>query len=598
VWAPTASAVDVLTYADAAASTGNAVPMTKDVNGTWIATIDGDQDGLVYNYQVHFGDTTNEAVDPYARAVTVNGDRGVVVDLDSTDPAGFSATSKPSFGKATDALIYELHIRDFSISSNSGMTNKGKYLAFTETNTVQPGTTNKTGINYLKSLGITHVELLPFFDYASVDETNLSTPQFNWGYDPKNYNAPEGSYSSDPTNPKARITELKSAIQSLHTNGLRVIMDVVYNHMFSATDSSFEKIVPGYFFRKNADGSFANGTGCGNEVASERSMARKFIVDSTKYWANEYGVDGYRFDLMGILDVQTMNQVRAELTKINPTILVIGEGWDMGNALAADKKANQKNAASMPNIAHFNDGIRDGLKGSVFDQYGAGWANGNADGFANTKAGISGGTQFATSPVQAVNYVEAHDNNTLWDKLSFTNGSTSTANKIKMDRLASSVAILAQGIPFVHAGQEFLRTKNGNENSYNAPDSVNQLDWSRTGTYKSTVDYFKGLFALRKAHPAFRMTTAAQVRTNQRFISTGKSTVIAYTLNNKANGDTWKTIAVIHNSTSGNQTVNLPSAGPWYVVANGDKAGTATLSTVKANKVTVTGYSTFVLYSK
>ncbi len=424
VWAPTATAVKVVTYAKATSTLAEGVEteMTQDVNGTWVAKVSGDKDGLIYNYRVTVDGVTNEAVDPYVRATTINGARGVVVDLAKTNPANWKKT-KPAFsGKTTDAVIYELHVRDFSIDASSGIpaAHKGKFLAFTNLNTSFNG--QKTGISAIKDLGVTHVELLPFFDFASVDE---ASPGFNWGYDPQNYNVPEGSYSSDPTKPTARITELKQAIQAMHDLKLRVNMDVVYNHVYNAGAFSQESIVPGYWFRTDETGSLTNGTGVGNDTASERPMVRKFIVDSVKYWATEYNLDGFRFDLMGIHDIQTVNEITAALKAIDPTIIVIAEGWNMGT-LPDDQKANQINIAKLNNVAMFNDQIRDGLKGSVFNATDTGWATGKISAAADVLAGIVGNTDYSaafltkwttTAPGQSVNYVESHDNLSLADKL-------------------------------------------------------------------------------------------------------------------------------------------------------------------------------------
>jgi len=604
VWAPTATAVDLLTLADANTLPANATvtPMTKDVNGTWVATLSGDQNLTQYLYRVHVNGTVNIANDPYARASTVNGGHSVVVNLAATDPAGFATETKPAFsGNASDATIYELHVRDFSIDPSSGISaaNRGKYLAFTETNTHTPDGKTLTGISYIKSLGVTHVELLPVFDFASVNELS---PSFNWGYDPENYNVPEGSYSSDPTNPVARITELKQAIQAMHAQGLRVNMDVVYNHVSSAEMFSENLIVPGYWFRHEADGSLANGTGVGNEVASERPMVRKFIVDSVAYWASQYHFDGFRFDLMGILDTTTMNAVRAALDSIDKTDLIIGEGWNMGDVLPDAQKADQPNLPKMTGIAAFNDSIRDGLKGSVFNSGDKGWATGKSSAADAVKGGIVGETPYsalvtgswgATQPVQSVNYVECHDNLTLWDKLAAST-TLSKANATKMDQMIGSVVVLAQGIPFQQAGQEFLRSKGGNDNSYNAGDAVNSLKWGLAGTNAATVKFYAGLYALRAAHPAFRLTTTAQVQQTLKFVNQSKN-VIAYSLNGKAAGDKAGTIFVAHNPNKTNVTVKLPATGTWSVLVSGSKAGTKVLAKVKGKTAVVPAYGTLVL---
>ncbi len=601
VWAPTAKFVNLVTYAkaDDPASSGVLTAMKSDVNGTWIAELSGDKHGLIYNYRVTLEGATNEAVDPYVRATTVNGVRGVVVDLDKTDPAGWSM-KKPAFsGKPTDAIIYELHVRDLSMDSSSGIPaiHKGKYSAFTQLNTTFNGI--KTGVSAIKDLGVTHVELLPIFDYASVDE---NSPTFNWGYDPMNYNVPEGSYSSDPKNPTARITELKAAIQAMHDQKLRVNMDVVYNHVYTASNFSQELIIPGYWFRTDESGNLTNGSGCGNDVASERPMVRKFIIDSVKYWASEYNLDGFRFDLMGLMDIETINQVTAALKKIDPTIIVIGEGWDMGT-LPAELRANQKNISKLNGVAHFNDQIRDGLKGSVFTPADPGWATGKLTARSDVTAGIVGNTEHSTdmaakwitqSPAQSVNYVESHDNLALADKITASVKGVTPAGVAQLSHFATSVAFLAQGVPFMQAGQEFLRSKNGDENSYKSSDEVNSLKWSTKARNATTTKYFQGLIALRKAHPAFRMSTAAAVKANLKFIPTTND-VIVYTLNGKAVKGPANLIVVIHNPNPGATSVSLPNKGKWSVVVKGSIAGTKAIETLSTNKVSVAGQTTMVL---
>jgi pullulanase len=604
VWAPTATRVELLTYATATTKDTDAVAhtMTSDVNGTWVGALDGDQNGTVYAYRVYVNGKINVANDPYERASTANGGRGVVVDLTKSDPAGFAAQARPAFsGKTTDASIYELHVRDLSEDASSGIStaNKGKYLALTELNTHASDGKTLTGVSAIKALGVTHVELLPVFDFASVDEWK---PTFNWGYDPDNYNVPEGSYSSNPDDPYSRITELKQAIQSLHGQGLRVNMDVVYNHVSNPASFSEELIVPGYFFRHEPDGSLANGTGVGNEVASDRSMVRKFIVDSVSYWAKQYHFDGFRFDLMGILDVGTINAVRAALNQIDPTIIVLGEGWNMGDVLPDAQKADQPNLPNMPGVAAFNDGIRDGLKGSVFNSGDKGWATGKTGTSDAVKAGIVGeimysslvaGTWGDVQPGQAVNYVECHDNLTLYDKLMASTKLPAT-DRTKVFQLTSSIPILAQGMPFIQAGQEFLRSKLGNDNSYQASDAINSLKWNQRTKNMTTVNYFAGLFALRAAHPAFRMDTAAAVRANLKFVNQARG-VISYSLNGTAVGDSANTIFVAHNPNKVAVKLTLPASGTWQILVKGDKAGTKSQGTVKGNSVSIAAYSTLVL---
>lgn len=601
VWAPTATEVKLVTYEMWDSKIGNEAVMSKGEKGTWIVDLVGDQRGIFYTYKVNIGGVWTEAVDPYARSVGANGDKGVVIDLDETNPETWKPKEKPKLGNLTDTIIYELNVRDFSIDKSSGMENKGKFLAFTETGTVGLDG-EKTGVDYIKDLGVTHVQLMPVFDYASVDETSKD-PQFNWGYDPKNYNAPEGSYSTDPYNPNLRVKELKQAVQALHDKGLRVTMDVVYNHMFSSNDSNFNKLVPGYYFRYTQDGKDANESGCGNTIASERAMARKFIVDSVMYWAKEYNLDGFRFDLMGLLDVQTMIEVRKSLSSLNPSILVIGEGWDMGTTLTADMKAIQKNASKMNEIGYFNDTIRDGIKGSVFEATEKGFVNGKTNTEISIKKGIVGGIDYSSEittwgkvePVQSITYAEAHDNNTLWDKLLLTNPKDDDKTRLKMHRLSDSIILTSQGIPFLQAGQEFLRTKGGDANSYKSSDAVNKLDWVRKSKHIETVNYFKGLITLRKAHPAFRMTSADMIKKNLKFLEVPKN-VVAYEMNYNANMDTWANIVVAFNANKEDATIKLSKKGTWNVVVNSESAGVETIKQFRGDTLIVPALSSIVIH--
>jgi pullulanase len=557
----------------------------------------------IYNFQVKLGDRLVEAVDPYAKAATINGTKGVVFDAVKTNPAGWLNHSKPAFsGLATDAVFYELHVRDLSVDTSSNVVQKGKFLGLTEPGTKASDGKTKTGVDALVDLGITHLQLLPIYDYKTVDESR--NDQFNWGYDPLNFNVPEGSYSTKPADPLNRITELKQTIQYLHSRGIRVVMDVVYNHVFDAGSHSFEKLVPGYFFRKEADGTFANGTGVGNEVASDRSMARKFIVESSLYWAEEYKLDGFRYDLMGIIDVDTMNQVRVGVDKIDNTFLIIGEGWQMGNKLAPGQKANQVNAFKMPRIGHFNDGIRDGLKGDVFKPLENGWASGRNSLKVQVMEGITGETASGTkirgswgplNPDQSVSYVEAHDNLTLFDKLLISMPKAAAAERKRVFALASSTAILAQGVPFIHAGQEFMRTKGGDENSYKSTDSVNSLKWDEAAKNKDMVGYFKGLIAIRKANSAFRMSKATDVIKAMKFSSTPED-LIAYSLDASKQTNGAKRVFVIHNAAKVAKVVKLPVSGAWKVLAEGLVAKASGIRTTKAiGSITVPAQSTMVL---
>lgn len=537
VWTPTAKSVEVWIYADDSfKGPSTKIEMVQKSKGIFEAYLPGDQHGTIYVYKILFlNNRESISVDPYARATTVNGTKSVIADLNRTNPDGWGERL-PAFGLPEEAIIYELHIRDFSISETSGIVNKGKFLGLTEKNT-QNASGRKTGLDYLIDLGITHIQILPMFDYATVDEANLTEPQYNWGYDPLNYNVPEGSYSTDPFDPFNRIFELKQMIRTLHENGLRVIMDVVYNHVYDPKDQALERTVPGYFYRYNADGSLANGTGVGNDTASERHMMRKYIIDSVKYWAKEYHLDGFRFDLMGIHDSVTMNAIREALDKIDPSIIIIGEGWEMSTPLPEDLKASQRNAQAMPRIAHFNDSIRIAVKGSDFgDEKDRGFISGKNYLEDLLLRNIKGAMHLSShssyvDPEQVIQYVEAHDNLTLYDKLLRSNPDDSEEVRIKRHTLATSIVLLSQGVPFIHGGQEFLRTKAGVANSYQSPDEINQFEWERVTTYQESVAYVKGLIALRKSEYLFRLHTHEEIDTHFTMLSENFN-IVAFSLTN------------------------------------------------------------------
>ena len=537
VWTPTAKSVEVWIYADDSfKGPSTKIEMVQKPKGIFEAYLPGDQHGTIYVYKILFlNNRESISVDPYARATTVNGMKSVIADLNRTNPDGWGERL-PAFGLPEEAIIYELHIRDFSISETSGIVNKGKFLGLTEKNT-QNASGRKTGLDYLIDLGITHIQILPMFDYATVDEANLTEPQYNWGYDPLNYNVPEGSYSTDPFDPFNRIFELKQMIRTLHDNGLRVIMDVVYNHVYDPKDQALERTVPGYFYRYNADGSLANGTGVGNDTASERHMMRKYIIDSVKYWAKEYHLDGFRFDLMGIHDSVTMNAIREALDKIDPSIIIIGEGWEMSTPLPEDLKASQRNAQAMPRIAHFNDSIRIALKGSDFgDEKDRGFISGKNYLEDLLLRNIKGAMHLSSrssyvDPEQVIQYVEAHDNLTLYDKLLRSNPDDSEEVRIKRHTLATSIVLLSQGVPFIHGGQEFLRTKAGVANSYQSPDEINQFEWERVTTFQESVAYVKGLIALRKSEYLFRLHTHKEIDAHFTMLSENFN-IVAFSLTN------------------------------------------------------------------
>lgn len=516
VWAPVATAVECILYDGPYGEEQERLSMERIADGTYEVKVEGDWDGSSYLYSLIYPDgTTVDTLDPYSKAVTINGERSAVVDLGATNPENWSGRME-TFSSPTDAIIYEVHIRDFSISPTSGIQKKGKFLGMIEEGTRSPNG-KATGLDYLKELGVTHVQILPMFDFCTVDEKNPDTA-YNWGYDPQNYNAPEGSYATDPWNPKERIREMKQMIQGLHDAGIRVIMDVVYNHVYSQEDHPFAKTAPGYFFRRTENGELWNASGCGNDTASERTMMRKYIIDSIQYWAEEFQLDGFRFDLMGLHDVETMNAIRAELDRIDPSMILLGEGWEMDTGLPEDQKASNKNAFQMERIAHFNDALRDAVKGSdMGDGQDTGFISGKAfmeEWIAINQQGSAFYPEHVASyqnPDQMVQYVEAHDNYTLYDKITRTMPEDDEETRTKRHLLATSIVLLSQGIPFLHAGQEFLRTKQGDSNSYRSGDEINQLDWTQKDEKETAVAYVKGLIRLRKSESLFRLPAAEDI---------------------------------------------------------------------------------------
>lgn len=621
LWAPTASRVLVNLY-----KTGHeddlieSIEMTRDINGTYVASVEGDQNGVYYTYSVTSGGVTREAVDPYARTTGVNGLRAMIIDLDSTDPEGWDSDSQVTLENNTDAVLYELHVRDLSTSEDSGIDNAGKFLGLTEQGTVNDDGL-ATGLDHLKELGITHLHLLPSFDHRSIDERYLEDNNFNWGYDPQNYNVPEGSYSTDPYNGAVRVEEFKQMVKTLHDNNIGVVLDVVYNHTGATEDSNLNKLVPNYYYRK-VDGKFSNGSGCGNETASERSMVRKMIVDSVVYWAEEYHLDGFRFDLMGLHDIDTMLAVREALDQVDPSIIIYGEGWTGGaSPLPDNKKALKANTSDIPGIAAFSDDIRDGIKGHVFNAEEPGFSNGH-DGMEETiKFGVVGATEhdqvgypfvnysdrpWAASPEQTVNYVSAHDNLTLYDKFTVTNPEASEDEKKAMVRLSNAIVFTSQGIPFMHAGVEMLRTKDGDHNSYQSSDEVNQIEWHWKSDHQDLFEYHQGLIEFRKAHPALRMSETEMVQTYLRFFGEGEDyealqldheEVVAWLINDHANGDSAGAILSVYNANADAVTLDIPN-GSWNVMINGVKAGTEVIETIEGGTVTVDGVSAMVLISE
>jgi len=579
IWAPTAEKAQLIFYKEGINDIAvSIVDMNKAVDGVWFSKVTGDLKGKFYVFKVQVnGKWLNEVPDPYAKAVGVNGKRAMVIDLKETNPTGWETDKSPVFKNKTDAILYELHVRDASIADNSGIKNKGKFLGLTET-----GTKNaeglSTGLDHIRELGVTHVHLLPVFDFYSVDESTPGKPQYNWGYDPVNYNVPEGSYSTNPYDGITRIKEFKQMVKAFHQNGIRVVMDVVYNHTRLTQDSYFNQLAPGYYYRQTKEGKFSNATACGNETASERYMMRKFMLESVLYWVKEYHIDGFRFDLMGVHDIETMNLISRELHKIKPDILLYGEGWTAGSSPLPDSlRALKKNAYKLDRIAVFSDDIRDGIKGSVFEHEDKGFASGKPGMEETIKFGIVASCKhpqvdytkvnyskapYSAQPWNTITYCECHDNHVLWDKLAISASTVKESKRKQMQRFALSIALTSQGIPFLHAGSEFLRTKKGVENSFESPDSINAIDWNLKTKNKYVFEYVKALIKMRKEHPAFRMYTSKQIQDNIQFINDGPNDLVSYLINGQSLNDPWKKILVLLNGGNMRRNIALPP-GKW-----------------------------------
>lgn len=614
LWAPSADRVRLNLYASGEGGDPEEhVEMEKAGYGTWRIHIDRDLKGSFYTFQIEKnGKWLNETPGIWAKAVGINGNRAAVIDWNETNPEGWESDRSPELKMYSDIILYELHHRDFSIAPDSGIENKGKFLALTETGTKTPEG-EATGLDHLKELGVTHIHILPSFDFATVDETKLDENHYNWGYDPKNYNVPDGSYSTDPANPVVRIREFKEMVKSLHQNGFRIVLDVVYNHTASTDHSNFDLTVPGYFYRQNAGGSYSNASGCGNETASEREMVRHYIIESVKFWAREYHIDGFRFDLMGIHDIETMNHLRSELLEIDPTIFVYGEGWVAADSpLPFEQRAVKENVGQMEGIGVFDDEFRDGLKGSTFDEQEPGYASGNINGhFEPVKYGIVGGTDhpqvdyggllycnapYAGAPSQMINFVSCHDGYTLVDKLKLSvQGDHAADELIPIDKLVHTVLLTAQGIPFIRSGEEIMQDKQGEPNSYKSPDSINRIDWSLKAKNREVFDFIRGLIALRKAHPAFRIPTVEGLQQWLRFMDTGDSGVIAYTLGEYANNDEWKEILVAYNGNRHEVEIGIPE-GEWNVVCRNGQIDPEGKDRLPGGSVKIAASSALILY--
>ena len=609
IWSPTAQAVELLLFKSGhKPEKPRVIPMKQGAKGTWTVSVSEDLRNQYFRYRLVQPGLSEpvEAMDPYAVASGANGQRAMIVDLKDTHPAGWSRDKRLPLGDPTEAILYEVHVRDFTIHSSAGSRFPGLYLGLAERGTKGPDGV-RTGVDHLRELGVTHVHLLPVADYGGVDEAKKSA-QYNWGYNPENYNVPEGSYATDPLDGRVRVREFKQMVQSLHKAGLRVVLDVVYNHTYHADQSHFHHLVPGYYHRQNAEGAFSNGSGCGNEVASDRSMVRKMMIDSLVYWATEYHIDGFRFDLMGLHDLETMKQIRKALDKIDRSILLYGEGWTGGDSpLTWEQRAMKTQVGQLPRIAAFNDTLRDAIKGSVSEHKKGGYIQGVPDHEERLKIGIVASVRhpqikypegdlwhgpWARQPHHCVSYDSCHDNHTLWDKLQITTEGLKDADRLAMNRLAAVIVLTSQGISFLHAGEEMARTKKGHENSYNLSDAINAISWSRKVKYADLVAYYRGLIALRKAYPAFRMKSAEAIRRRLSFLSMPVTGMVGYRIKGTDNHD--EQVIVILNPTVEKQNVSLPESG-WKVLVDDQRAGTQCLRRIKGNTCEVQARSALVL---
>ena len=615
LWAPTADEVRLMLFDSG--HEGHAyqtVPMEPADDGTWKATVEKNLLGKFYTFNVKINDKwQGDTPGINAKAVGINGKRAAIIDMRMTDPEGWNTEVKPAFKSPADVVIYEMHHRDLSVHFSSGIKNKGKFIALTERGTKTPDSLSTTGLDHLIDLGITHVHLLPSFDYASIDESKLKDKKYNWGYDPLNYNVPEGSYATDPFTPSSRIREFKKMVMALHKAGIRVIMDVVYNHVNDLGSSNFERTAPGYFFRKKKDGSWANGSACGNETASERPMMRKYMIESVLYWMKEYHVDGFRFDLMGIHDIETMNEIRKAVNAVDPSIIIYGEGWAAeAPQLPADSLAMKANTQRMPGIAAFSDEMRDGLRGPFNNNHKGAFLAGIPGGEQSIKFGIVGAVKhpqvhldsvnytkiaWAGEPTQMISYVSCHDDMCLVDRLQASVPGITPKQLVLLDKLAQTAVFTSQGIPFIYAGEEIMRDKKGVHNSFESPDSINAIDWRLKALHADVFAYYKGLIALRKAHPAFRMGKAEMVRKHLEFLPVDGSNVIAFRLKGHANGDACQDLIVILNARTQMTKVTVPAAKYTVFCKDGFVSVDGSLGTLYGPEVYVAPQTALIMGS-
>ena len=597
VYSPNETVFKLFAPADAecfVVTDNDSIRMTLAADSIWTATLKGDHKGKTYQFSVN----GQRSPGVFAKAVTVNGEKGVIIDMKDTDPKGW-ADDKHVLRPHQDNVIYEMHHRDFSIARPDAK-HPGKFLALTE----------PWAIQHLKDLGINAVHILPSYDYGSVDETRLSDNKYNWGYDPVNYNVPEGGYSTDPFKPEVRIREFKQMVQALHQAGIAVILDVVYNHTYDINHSNFQRTYPDYYYRKTEEGTYSNGSGCGNETASDKPMMRKFMEESVRYWFDEYHVDGFRFDLMGVHDIETMNAIRKMMDDIDPNILIYGEGWSAGACALPNEQLGMKaNMQQMPNIAAFSDEIRDALRGPFSDDKEGGFLAGVPNCEESLKYGITGAiahpqvdmtqvnyskTPWATEPTQMISYVSCHDDMCLVDRLKTSMPGITMDELIRLDLLAQTAVFTSQGIPFMLSGEELLRDKKGVHNSYESPDSINRLDWSNLQKYPQVFEYYQRLIALRQHHAAFRLGNADLVRKHLEFLETPHQTV-AFRLKNLEGKDAWNNIVVILNAAKSPQQVSIPE-GAYTIVCQEGKLDEKGLASFNGNTISVAPQSALILH--
>lgn len=593
-WSSIAEKMEVRLYNTYDAAEFEVITLQEKNDDYWTATVKGDQLGKFYtvcSYQN--GEWGQESPGIFAKAVSVNGQKAAIIDMQATNPEGWENDQRPAMTDPTDVVVYETHMRDFTIDATSGIANKGKFIAFTEHGT-QTAEGLASGIDHLKELGITHIQILPMYDYGSIDETTLDLNKYNWGYDPVNYNVPEGGYSTNPYDPATRIREAKTMIQALHAAGIRVIMDVVYNHTYSVEGCALGRVVPQYFYRMNEDGTYANGSGCGNETASDKEMMRQFMVESVCYWAREYHIDGFRFDLMGIHDQETMRQIRAALDEIDPTIITYGEGWAASSpAYPYEQLAMKQWTYTMPRVGAFSDDIRNALIGSPFDHH-RGFASGNTASRGAVCYGLVACPDWSGEPMQHVSYITCHDNYCLRDRIEVAAAEETEATKLRMNKLAQTAVMVSQGMTFFYGGEELFRTKQGVENSYQSPDSINVIEWANKQTYNDLYTYYREIIKIRRQHKGFRLGTAELVKNHVEFPETTQEGLIIYRIKDLQGIDTASSLVVLLNGTAEAIEAEIPQAN-YTVLAHDAQANANGMGTIEGGKVQVAPYSATIL---